>query len=68
MKTIVVKGEGLTIDDVCDVAAGNAAVRLCDEKPFWERLKKSRDFLLRYIASGLPTYRVTTKLGDSCDN
>lgn len=68
MKTIVVNGEGLTIDDVCDVAAGNAAVRLCDEKPFWERLKKSRDFLLRYIASGLPTYGVTTNFGDSCDN
>ena len=34
MKTIVVKGEGLTIDDVCDVAQGNAQVRLCDEKAF----------------------------------
>ena len=68
MKTIVVKGEGLTIEDVCDVAAGKAAVRLCDEKAFLETLKKSRDFLLKYIASGLPTYGVTTNFGDSCDN
>ena len=68
MKTIVVKGEGLTIEDVCDVANGNATVRLCDDKAFWERLEKSRKFLEDYIATGVPTYGVTTDFGDSCHN
>ncbi len=68
MKTVVVKGEGLSIEDVCDVAAGKANVRLCDDKKFIEILKKSRDFLLAYIAKGYPTYGVTTNFGDSCDN
>ena len=67
-RTIVVKGEGLTIEDVCDVAQGSCAVRLCDDRAFIERLKQSRDFLLQYIAKGLPTYGVTTNFGDSCDN
>ena len=68
MKTIVVKGEGLTIEDVCDVAHGKASVRLCDDSAFVETLKKSRDFLMQYIAKGYPTYGVTTNFGDSCDN
>ena len=68
MKTIVVKGEGLSIEDVCNVAEGKASVRLCDEKAFIETIKKSRDFLLAYIAKGYPTYGVTTNFGDSCDN
>ena len=68
MKTIVVNGQGLTIEDVCDVAAGKANVRLCDDKKFIETLKKSRDFLMSYIEKKYPTYGVTTNFGDSCDN
>ena len=68
MKTLVIKGEGLTIDDVCGVAQRNVSVRLCDDSAFLETLKKSRDFLMQYIAKGYPTYGVTTNFGDNCDS
>lgn len=66
MKTI--KGENLTIEDVCDVALQNEAVKLPDDTSFWETLEKSRAFLMDYIQTGVPTYGVTTDFGDSCAN
>ena len=66
MKTI--NGNELTIEDVCDVAYKNEEVALPSDKAFWERLKKSRKFLEDYIATGVPTYGVTTDFGDSCHN
>jgi len=66
MKTIC--GNDLTIEDVCDVALRGEEVKLPEEKAFWERLEKSRKFLEDYIATGVPTYGVTTDFGDSCHN
>lgn len=66
MKTI--KGQDLTIEDVCDVAYKNEEVTLPEDKSFWETLEKSRNFLEDYIATGVPTYGVTTDFGDSCHN
>lgn len=66
MKTI--KGADLTIEDVCDVAYKNEKVQLPEDKQFWETLEKSRKFLEDYIATGVPTYGVTTDFGDSCHN
>lgn len=67
-KTIIIDGNNLTIEDVCDAAQRKAKVELPKEKSFWERLEKSRKFLEDYIAAGIPTYGVTTDFGDSCDN
>ena len=66
MKTV--KGELLTIEDVCDVAYKNEEIKLPEDKQFWETMEKSRKFLEDYIATGVPTYGVTTDFGDSCHN
>lgn len=66
MKTI--NGENLSIDYVCDVACKNEQIQLPEERKFWETLEKSRKFLEDYIATGVPTYGVTTDFGDSCHN
>ena len=66
MKTV--KGENLTIEDVCDVAYKNEAVQLPEDKTFWDTIEKSRKFLMDYIQTGVPTYGVTTDFGDSCAN
>lgn len=64
----IINGNELTIEDVCDVAYKKEEVKLCEDKDFIETLKKSRKFLEDYIATGVPTYGVTTDFGDSCHN
>lgn len=66
MKTVC--GNDLTIEDVCDVALLGEEVKLPEDKAFWDRIEKSRKFLEDYIATGVPTYGVTTDFGDSCHN
>lgn len=66
--SVTVNGEGLTIENVCSVAYNNEEVKLPEDKFFWERLEKSRQFLMDYINTGVPTYGVTTDFGDSCHN
>ncbi|MCR5762807.1 MAG: aromatic amino acid ammonia-lyase [Treponema sp.] len=66
MKTV--NGNQLTIEDVCDVAHKGDKVQLPSDKEFWDRLEKSRQFLIDYINTGVPTYGVTTDFGDSCHN
>ncbi len=65
---VIVKGENLSIEDVCRVAYENETVELPSDKKFWDILKKSRKFLEDYISTGVPTYGVTTDFGDSCHN
>ena len=65
---LLVSGENLSIEDVWDVAYKNLQVTLPEDKEFWETLEKSRKFLEDYIATGVPTYGVTTDFGDSCHN
>ncbi len=66
MKTVC--GKDLSIEDVCDVALCGEEVKLPEDKSFWETIEKSRKFLEDYIATGVPTYGVTTDFGDSCHN
>lgn len=66
--SVTVNGNNLTIEDVCNVAYKNEEVSLPTDKDFWERLEKSRQFLMDYINTGVPTYGVTTDFGDSCHN
>ena len=65
---ITVKGEDLTIENVWDVAFNNEKINLPEDKEFWDTLSASRKFLEEYIATGVPTYGVTTDFGDSCHN
>ncbi len=64
----IIDGNSLTIEDVCDVAEREEKITLPEDKSFWETLEKSRKFLEDYIATGVPTYGVTTDFGDSCHN
>jgi len=43
-------------------------VKLPEDKSFWDVLEKSRQFLIDYINTGVPTYGVTTDFGDSSHN
>lgn len=65
---ITVKGEDLTIENVWNVAFNNEEINLPEDKEFWDTLASSRKFLEDYIATGVPTYGVTTDFGDSCHN
>lgn len=65
---ITVKGDNLTIENVWDVAFNNEKINLPEDKEFWDTLTASRKFLEDYIATGVPTYGVTTDFGDSCHN
>ena len=65
---ITVKGENLTIENVWNVAFNNEEINLPEDKEFWDTLAASRKFLEDYIATGVPTYGVTTDFGDSCHN
>ena len=65
---ITVKGDDLTIENVWDVAFNNEKINLPEDKEFWDTLAASRKFLEDYIATGVPTYGVTTDFGDSCHN
>lgn len=68
MESLKVNGNELTIEDVCEVALQNREISLPEDKTFWETIEKSRKFLEDYIATGVPTYGVTTDFGDSCHN
>ena len=46
---VIVKGEDLTIEDVCKVAYEGEKVDFPEDKAFWERIEKSRKFLIDYI-------------------
>ena len=65
---ITVKGDDLTIENVWNVAFNNEKINLPEDKEFWDTLAASRKFLEDYIATGVPTYGVTTDFGDSCHN
>ena len=65
---ITVKGEDLIIENVWNVAFNNEEINLPEDKEFWDTLAASRKFLEDYIATGVPTYGVTTDFGDSCHN
>ena len=62
----IIDGNSLTIEDVNDVAINGKKAALPTDKKFWERMEKSRKFLMDYISTGVPTYGVTTDFGDSC--
>ena len=60
--TYIVKGAGLTIEDVVNVARHNEKVELHPEA--LERIKKCRDMLEKKIIAGEIMYGVNTGIGE----
>jgi len=61
MKTIVLDGEHLTLEDVLEVAEGRAKVKISPSVT--KKVKRSRDFIERALDQGEKIYGVTTGFG-----
>jgi len=61
--TLVLKGEGLTINDVVNVARFGAEVQLTDDNAVLRRVEASHEYILEAAQSGKPVYGVTTGFG-----
>ena len=60
---ITVTGEGLTIDEVVQVARSGADVAISDDPQVQERVKKSNEFILKAVENNQPIYGVTSGFG-----
>lgn len=65
MRTIVLDGVHLALEDVLEVAKGKANVKLSPAVP--PKMKRSRDFVERALAQGEKMYGVTTGFGMLAD-
>jgi len=63
MKTIVIDGHNLTLDDVAMVARHRARVALSDDPVVRRRIDASAELNRRLVARGVPIYGVTTGPG-----
>ena len=61
MKTVVLDGEHLTLEDVLEVAEGRAEVRIAPSVA--RKVKRSRDFIEKALEQGEKIYGVTTGFG-----
>ena len=60
---ITVTGEGLTIDEVIQVARSGANVTISDDPQVQKRVKKSNEFILKAVENNQPIYGVTSGFG-----
>ncbi len=60
MSALTLTGEGLTVDDVAQVADGR---KVAIDSGATARMAKSRALVDRYVREGLPAYGITTGLG-----
>jgi histidine ammonia-lyase len=65
MRTVIVNGDGLTIQDVIDVAGGQARAELGPAVP--ERMEASRKVVMDAIRGDTPVYGVNTGFGALAD-
>lgn len=63
---VSVKGEALTIEDVCLVAEQGCAIQLSDQPDFINRIDKGAGFVDSLLQEEGFVYGVTTGYGDSC--
>lgn len=68
MKTPVVLGTSLTIDDVVNVAVHDSPVTFPDSGEFRENIRRNQKFLESLLQNKQKVYGVTTGYGDSCTN
>lgn len=64
---IVLRGAGLSIDEVVQVARFGAAVRLTDDPNVLQRMAASHEYILNAVRSGRIVYGVTTGFGGMAD-
>ncbi|RME43414.1 MAG: aromatic amino acid lyase, partial [Chloroflexi bacterium] len=62
-EAVVVRGEGLTIDDIVHVARYRAPVRIADDQQILERVEASRNYVVTAVDAGQAIYGVTTGFG-----
>ena len=62
MKDCVINGSGLTIEDVVEVARFNRRVVISEESK--KKILKSKEIVNRIVASGVPTYGISTGFGE----
>ena len=65
MRTVIVNGDGLTVQDVIDVARGEARAELGPDVP--ARMESSRQVVADAIAGDDPVYGVNTGFGALAD-
>ena len=65
MRTVVVTGDGLTVEDVVDVAAEEAGAVLGPGVP--ARMEASRKVVVAAISGDVPVYGVNTGFGALAD-
>lgn len=61
--TLLVGGEGLTVDDVVRVARAGGAVALSDDESILRRVRASYAYIKQAVEAGKPIYGVTTAFG-----
>ncbi|MDX6621098.1 MAG: histidine ammonia-lyase, partial [Gaiellales bacterium] len=59
--TVILDGEGLTLDEVVRVARGGEPVELAPEAV--EHMRRGRDIVERSLAEGEEVYGMTTGIG-----
>ena len=65
MRTVIVSGDALTVEDVVDVAFGAARAELGPDVP--ARMRRSREVVTAAIAGDAPVYGVNTGFGALAD-
>lgn len=63
IEQIIVKGHGLTLEEVIAVARRRAIVQLTEDPKVWERFHSSHAYIERIAERGEPVYGVTTSFG-----
>jgi phenylalanine ammonia-lyase len=66
-EVVTLRGEGLTIASIAQVASGGSRVQVTDDEDVLTRVRASRDFIARAVESNLPIYGVTTCVGGMAD-
>jgi len=65
-RVISIGDAAISIEDIVDIAAQRADIRLSDSAEFQEKISKSADLLDRILSEDGVVYGVTTGYGDSC--
>lgn len=63
--TLVLQGEGLSIDDMVSAAAGERQVALSDQA--WRRVRQGREIVEKIVERGDPAYGISTGVGSQKD-
>ncbi len=66
-QTVIVKGQALTIEQICAVAEQTQRLVLSDESSFVDRINKGAEFIDTLLQEEGCVYGVTTGYGDSCN-